>query len=534
MRNKIAAGILTTVLGITALTGSVGIGGKIVQAKETSEGSGNTDEEGVLRLAYPSTLTSVDVLEGGGAVLAKEVARVAETLVDVTPEFELTPALAETWERTDEKTWEFKLREDVTFHDGTELDAKAVKWCLDRSLEGNESLAKTTGIESIEAVDDHTVRFHMKEASGELPEALSNPATVIIAPTSVNEEGEVEKMIGTGYFQQESFDVADGTFICVPYDGYYKDVDTNVKKRVILSMEEPSTRSLSVQNDELDVASDIPFSDLEILKDTEGVVAEPYVTDRVYFYYYNTYKEWLKDKNVRKALIYAIDKEEIVSDMLMGVGSVPDGIFSSDVPWADTEVDTYEYDPQKALTMLEEAGYTDSDQDGFLDKDGEKLSVTIVASSARPGNTLITQGTQGYFQSIGIDASVKLLEGNSYYDTLENGEFDLCLNSATTSYVPSASYYLEAFYHSDCYTAGNSGYSNPELDALIEKCKSMEAGEEKNEVSRQAQQIAQDDAALFTVAGYGSVFAFSDRMDNFTFSPAAHEYIASETIRLKE
>ena len=92
--------------------------------------------------------------------------------------------------------------------------------------------------------------------------------------------------------------------------------------------------------------------------------------------------------------------------------------------------------------------FKDSDGDGILDKNGEKLSLNIVTGSRRPGNALIAQATQGYFENIGVEAAVEVLDGNAYNEVIEKGSFDLCLNSAATGYVPSASYYLETYYHS--------------------------------------------------------------------------------------
>ena len=203
------------------------------------------------------------------------------------------------------------------------------------------------------------------------------------------------------------------------------------------------------------------------------------------------------------------------------------------MPWANTEVDNYDYDAEKAKAMLEAAGYKDSDGDGILDKNGEKLSLNIVTGSRRPGNALIAQATQGYFENIGVEAAVEVLDGNAYNEVIEKGSFDLCLNSAATGYVPSASYYLETYYHSKSSNGKNIGYSNPELDRLIEQCKAADRGEEKNELSRKAQAIAQEDAVVYTVADYGAVFVLSDAVENFSYSAAVHDFIVPNEVSLK-
>ncbi len=517
MRSKKLLLVIAIILGLAV----IGSG-----CSNPGSGSGSAgDEEKVLRIAYPSTLTTLDITDGSAATMLLEVAGVVQTLVSVDSGFVLHPWLATGWERTGDTTWVFKLRDDVTFHDGTKFNAEAVKWCIDRSLNKNASFSKTTGIKSVSVISGYEVQFETVTRTGELPEALTNVATAIVSKSSVNEEGEFTAAIGTGYFKQESFDVSSGKFECTVYDGYREDINTGVVKRVVLSMPDSSTRSLAAQNGEIDIASDVPFSDLETLANAEGIKVEKFFTARTYFFSYNLNKEFLRDVNVRKALIFAINKEELVNDVLLGVGSVPKGIYIEDMPWANTNVDTYEYNVEKAKALLEAAGFKDSDGDGFLDKNGEKFSVRIITGSRRPGNSLIAQAVQGYFSNIGIEAKVAVLDGNASNEALENGEYDLNLSSAATGYIPSASYYLSQYYASDSTNAKRINYSNKELDALIQECRDASIGKGKNELSKQAQAIAQEDVAVYTVANYGAVFVLSERIKNFLYNAAVHDFV---------
>ena len=525
---------LTKVIAVGVCLAMLSACGSSEAAKDTEKTEVADQEEGkVLKLAFPSTIATIDVIDGDAGTMLKEVAGVVETLVNVNSNFELQPSLATEWERKDDNTWVFQLRDDVTFHDGTKFNADAVKWCLDRSLSKNDYFASMAYIDEVEVLDEYTIQFHTSTPTGELPEILTNVGAAIVAPSSVNDADEFEKVVGTGFFQEESFDVASGTFTCVPYEDYYKDVETNVTKREVYSIPDANTRSLSAQNHEVDVATDVPFSDLEVLKNAEGVQVEQFNTARTYFYSYNLNNEFLQDPEVRKALIYAIDREELVQDVLLGVGGVSQGILIEDMPWANTELDTYDYDVEKAKSMLTEAGFEDTDEDGILDKDGKKFTMNIVTGSRRPGNALIAQATQGYFENIGIEASVEVLEYSAYDEVISNGAFDLCLNSAASGYVPSASYYLSQYYYSKSKNAQDIGYANPELDEVIEECMALENSEEKNELSKKAQAIAQEDVAVYTVADYGAVFVMSDAVENFSYSAAVHDFIVPNEVSLK-
>ncbi|MDR0383537.1 MAG: ABC transporter substrate-binding protein [Spirochaetaceae bacterium] len=483
-------------------------------------------EEKVLRIAYPDTLTTLDIVNGSAATMLLEIAGVVQTLVAVDSNFILHPSLAVSWERADDTTWLFKLRDDVMFHDGTPFNAEAVKWCFDRNLEENVSFSRTTGIASSSVIDEYTIQFETTVKTGELPEALTNVAAAIVAKSSLDASGEFVRAVGTGYFMQDDFDVSRGIFSCIPYGGYWeKDVNSSVSKRIVYSMTDSSTRSLAAQSGEIDIASDVPFSDISSLSNAKGVRVEKFYTARTYFFSYNLNKEYLKDTNVRKALVYAINKKEIVNDVLLGVGQVPKGIYMDGMPWSNSDVDTYEYDVEKAKSLLAGAGFRDSDGDGFLDKDGKRLSLRIITGSRRPGNSLITQAVQGYFAAIGVEAQVAVLDGNASNEAIKNNEYDLNLSSAATAYIPSASYYLYQYYHSDSVNAKNIAYANPELDRLIDQCRGTIASEEKYDLSKRAQAVAQNDVAVYTVALYGAVFVLSDRIKNFSYSAAVHDFI---------
>lgn len=494
-----------------------------VESPNDNTGPGTRTE---LRLVYPSTLTSVDVLDGDGATMLKEVAQVVETLVNVDSHFALSPSLATSWERTGELSWVFKLREGVKFHDGTEFNAEAVKWCFERSAKENSSFTSYTAITSVDVIDSHTVQLNTSVPSGEVPEALCNVVAAIIAPSSVDADGNFIQPVGTGYFKYKSFDVSTGDFACVVFPDYWGgEQPSRIQERRVRSITDSSTRSLAVQNGEVDIVTDIPFIDLQTLQGDENLNVLQFNTARTYFYTYNINKPYLADEKVRKALIYAIDREELVNSILLTVGGVPNGIFMDDVPWNNDQVDTYDYNVETARKLLDEAGFIDSDGDGIREYKGEDVNLNIITGSRRPGNPLIVQATQAYFERIGVQANVQVLEGTALSEAQSSGAYDLYLSSAATGYIPSASYYLNQYYHSESKNAQNAGYKNRELDALIEQCKDEEDTEAKYELSRRAQAIAQDDAVIYTVAHYGAVFAMNAHITGFDYSAAVHDFI---------
>lgn len=497
-------------------------------------GCSSNSGEKTLKIAFPSTITTLDITDGDGATMLKEVAGVVETLVNVDSDFTLQPSLATSWERTSDTSWTFHLRENVKFHDGTDFNAEAVKWCFDRQMTEDESFSSYTKIKQVNVIDDKTVELVTSEATGEVPEALTNVMACIIAKSSVDESGAFVKPVGTGYFQFKEFDASTGNSKYTVFDGYWGGKqDSSITERDVRSIADSSTRSLAVQNGEVDIATDVPFSDLQTLKDNSKVKVEQFDTARTYFNTYNTKKAYLADQNVRQALLYSVNYDEMVSGALMGVGSAPKGIFMSDVPWNNTEATNYTYDVAKATSMLDAAGFVDSDNDGIREYKGEEVSLNIVTGSRRPGNALIAQSLQGYFSAIGVNAEVKVLEGSALSSAQKNGEFDLYLSSAATGYVPSASYYLGQYYQSDSNNMKYAGFADASLDTLIKQCRSMENGTAKNDVSKQAQALGQDDAVVNTLANYGAVFVMNPKITGFTYSAAVHDFIVPYTVDIK-
>ena len=249
MKKRIISILLAAVIGVSMLTACGSETKETISGAEGSSEAGaeNSADEKVLRIAFPDTLTTVDVANVTSATMLKEVAGVCETLVHADEDFTLQPNLATEWKMTGDNTWEFKLREDVLFHDGTRMDAEAVKWSIEWELENNSAFAGSTYIESVEALDDFTVQFTTSQKTTDLPAALSYVGTVIVSPSSVNSDGEFVTAVGTGYYKQAVFDEMSGTFECVVFEDYWQPVETNVTRRVVRSITDASARSLAVQ-----------------------------------------------------------------------------------------------------------------------------------------------------------------------------------------------------------------------------------------------------------------------------------------------
>jgi peptide/nickel transport system substrate-binding protein len=359
---------------------------------------------------------------------------------------------------------------------------------------------------------------------------MTNQCCLILSPNSFDENGEFVKPIGTGYFQYESFDANQSILTLVPYEGYWAGKpDSSITRRVIKSIPDASTRALAASNGEVDVAIDVPFSELRALENEPGIKVLKYNTARTYLWSYNLEKPYLQDVNVRRALFYAVNREELVNDVLLGVGGVAHGVMMDEIPWTNTDVNMYDYDPDMAKKLLDEAGFVDSDGDGIREYKGEEVKITLITGSNRPGLPLIAQAMQGYFAAIGVDAEAQVLEGNTMQEVRNSGQWALVSNSMAACYIPSASYFVSQMYYSGSSNASRLGYKNEELDKVVDACMATDDLEEKYALSRQAQAMAQEDAVTHTVCLYGAVFIMNDKLTGFDYSPAVHDFVVPIT-----
>ena len=483
-----------------------------------------------LIIGQSSEITSLDPVAGAGTLL-KERTSITEGLVNCNDNFELVPWLAESWELIDDTTWEIRLREGVKYHDGTDLTAESVKWCIDRLINTESSIGAVADIKETEAVDELTLHIETNNRNTELMECFFNPDFCIYSPTSVNENDELETIIGTGPFMFESFDPSNSDLVAVPFPEYWGE-KPSVDKLVMKTYTDANTRALALETGEILFAADVPFSEIANLSSIDNLVVDICSGGRGYQAFYNTSEGIMTDINIRKAVAYATDQETIVTSALENVGEVAKGVLPPAMAWSDNSIEGYAYDTEKALELLAEAGYTDSDNDGKLDKDGEMLTINLMTYNSRPGLPLIAQSMQSDLAKIGIDAQITVLDWSGYSERRDARNFDIALESDTTAYIPSVTYYMEQYFTSGS-SANLTQYSNPDFDKLVMDCKATLDTEEKYELSRQMQQILHEDLPVFTVAFYSTVFVYDDCVKNFVFNPASHDYIIPSNISIE-
>ncbi|WP_260984811.1 ABC transporter substrate-binding protein [Paenibacillus xylanexedens] len=413
-------------------------------------------------------------------------AAIGETLVQFDKQMKMVPKLADKWDRIDDTTWHFHIRDGVTFHNGNPVTADAVKQSIERSISLNERGQSTLPIASMTAKgQDLTIKTTQPDASllGNIAEPL-----FIIVDTSADTSKFKSEPIATGPFMVTGY-TPDQEIQVKKYDGYWggaADLDTMTLKYI----KDDNTRALALQSGEIDVASNVGRSQMPLFQDKTQYTIDEIPSLRTQFVWFNTTHSLLSDVKVRRAISYGVDRE-MYANTLVG-GQAAKGPFTSALPFGYDKITGYDYEPAKAKQLLDEAGYQDTDGDGIREKDGKKLSLQLILNSAYESDSVVATAMQSQLKEIGV--GLELASYEDLTDHQKSGNYDLALTSINTGITGDPQYILD-FYFKTGAEWNVGGYSNPKLDELIERLHSEFDVEKRYALAAEAQQIILDDAA---------------------------------------
>jgi peptide/nickel transport system substrate-binding protein len=445
--------------------------------------------------------------------------------------------LAESLNWVDDRTLEVKLRPGVKFHDGMEMTADDVVFTFDRIIQENmieypqphtsPRKGLIAPLESVEKVDDGTVIMHFTDT---WPPAFQLLVHQQIVPKAYLEEagteGFVDNPIGTGPFRLVSANGMD-EFVLARFDDYYggaPDLEpvgpACVAEAVFRVIPEASTRVAALLAGEVDIIQEVPAELADTLAQTEGIHLMTGPGTRPLWMELNVNRAPFDDVKVRQALNYAVDKELLAEELYGGRAVVLPGVLSPYNDFADPDLTPYAYDPDQALALLEEAGWSATGEDGILEKDGEPFAFVIDTQEV---TRQIAEAVAAQLRNIGIDASVRIWEYSVVLPMLLAGERQAYMGDwGDSAFDPVG--HMEAKWHGfvegQPYGRGNfSTYDNPTVNELIVAGETEADPEQRREVYYEAQRILYDDAPAVFLLLPEVIEAASGRVQNW--QPAA-------------
>lgn len=447
-------------------------------------------------------------------------AGVTETLVKVDENLKIQPWLAESWEQVDEKTWTFKLRDGVTFHDGSVMDGEAVKQSFERALEVSQALQSLLKIESIEA-NGQEITFMTTDAN---PAFLSELVHTNASVVQVNAENIEQAPIGTGPFEVSSY--SQDVEVKVDRFDEYWDGPAKLDYAIFKFNSDENVRALALQSSDADITYHLPVESLDAISNSEDLKVESIPSLRAHFILYNSTKPALQDVKVRQAIDAIINRPVIAEDIMNGHATPANGPFNPRLSFASDKPFTA-FDPEQAIALLQEAGY-ELNEAGKMEKDGETLSLKLVTYAARPELPLISQYVQAEAAKIGVDIEIVTVENVDSYLYEQIDEWDMVTYSNLTAPRGDGGYFFNVAYLPD--GSLNPGQINiPELNTITEELNRTSDQSERDHLHKQAVDIIREQVPHSFIVFPHIIVGMNERVTNW--KPGAEEqYMITNTL----
>ncbi|MFC6116836.1 glutathione ABC transporter substrate-binding protein [Sporosarcina thermotolerans] len=515
-KNSLLVIIIGLVLVLSAcMSGNAGDTGK-------SEGGGKSSETKDLIVATLSDATKLDPHLGTDIPSANIYhGRIYEGLVYQDKNMEIQPLLATSWEKLDDLTWEFTLRENVKFHDGTDFTAEAVKRTIERVLDEKTASARANLFEMItevKVINDHKVQLITEYPYAPLLANLSHYASGIISPTAIDSGKEIaQNPVGTGPYKLANWKI--GQEIKLEQFDKYWGKQSGLKTITFKVIPEDSTRVAMVETGEAHIADPVPVTEVDRITNSDSmklVRSDSLGNDYIGF---NLNKEPFNNVKVRQAISYAIDTESIISGVYNNVGTLATSTMGPAIWGFNDKLKGYSYDLEKAKALMAEAGY----------KDGFKTTIWTNDNKARMD---VAEVVQSQLKGLGIDLEIKVVEWGAYLEGTGKGEHDMFI-LGWSNMTGDADYNQYFLFHSAAH--GNTGnrafYSNPKVDDLINKGRQETDPEKRLAIYAEAQEIEMNDAPMIFFRNSEYISAIGKNVQGFWIHPSGVYMLDDVTVK---
>ncbi len=422
-------------------------------------------------------------------------------LVKYNGNLELVGDLAEGWEIKDGgKKIIFHLRRNVLWQDGYPFTADDVLWTYKIMVDPRTPTAYAGDfltIKSLRKLDDYTIEVTYREP---FAPALSSwtlpilPSHIIKKEKDITKSSLILKPIGTGPYRLKKW--TPGVSSELIYFKNYFEGRPYIDRVIFRVIPDPTTMFMELKLGNIDWMNLTP---LQFKRETNNSWFRrnfrkyKYLSFSYTYLGYNLNHPLFKDKRVRQAISYAINKEEIIKGALFGLGEIATGPYKPGTYYYNPHVKRYPYDPEKAKKILEECGWKDTDGDGILDKNGIPFSFTILTNQGNIVRRKTAELIQYRLSQIGIKVKIRIVEWASFIkEFIDKRRFEAVILGWTIGEDPD----LFDVWHSSKrgpHQLNFMGYSNPEVDRLLEEGRRVFDRRKRKEIYDRFQEILAED-----------------------------------------
>ena len=479
-------------------------------------------------LGEPSNLIAILATDASSHEVASQI---YVSLIKYDKNLNLVPYAAESFEVLDGgKRIRFKLRKDIRWFDGEPLTARDVEFTYRLTIDPKTPTAYKENLKAVSAfrlIDDYTFEVEYEQP---FAKALITWAMDILPEHTLKGED----LLGTRYSRNPvgagPYTLAEwspGSRIVLKANPDYFEGKPYIDRVVYRIIPDQSTQFLELKAGNLDYMSLTP---LQYLYQTSGPGWDgsfnkfEYLSSGYTFLGFNMNHPFFKDKRVRQAIDFAIDRDELVKGVLYGLGEAANGPYKPGTWQYDEALKPRVYDPAMARSLLAEAGWTDSDHDGVLDKDGVPFSFSIITNQ---GNTQrIKTGVilQQRLREIGILVTLRTVEWAAFIqEFIDKGRFDATILGWNILEDPD----IYSVWHSSMAVEGGlnfTRYKNEELDELLERGRHMVGAQARKPVYDRVQEILHEEVPYCFLYVPKSLPIVQARVQNIKAAPAGISY----------
>lgn len=428
---------------------------------------------------------------------------------------EVEPSAAESWTVSDDGTvWTFTIRKGITFADGAPLDAEAVRFAFQRTLDIGKGPADNIGaIKSMKVLDAYTLEVTLKNAYGPFLQTLATDGASIVNPAVAKHAKDndmaqgwlAEHTDGSGPYVLAEW--TRGQRCVLKANPKYWGGAPAMKTVVIRFMPESADRRMALERGDIDIAENVLIDQIPELEANPDIAVERFPSQLVEYVYVNNKSPKLADKTVRQALSWAVDYDGIIKYVLQGNGvqmrgPVPQGMWGH-----RDDVMQHSYDPAKAKALLAEAG-------------AEGLELTLLYSERRATWEQIATIMQANFADIGVKLKLEKLANPTMRDRVDKADFELCLGAWSPDFADPYMF-MNFWFDSDLHgLPGNrSFYTNAEVDSLIRKAATLSDVAERKKLYGKAQDIIMDEAPYLFLYQVQTIVPHRKNVKGYVYNP---------------
>jgi peptide/nickel transport system substrate-binding protein len=491
--------------------------------------------------------TCLDPHVGGNYPQALLATQYLESLVSKDADGAIIPWLATEWTASDDGlTWDFTLRDDVEFTDGTPFTADAVAANVAHVQDPNT--ASSTGylalqkIDSVESIDEHTARFHLSSPDSSLLDSLTQPWVAIESPAALErpQEENCESPVGTGPFTVTEWNRQDSV-VLERNDGYVTSLaDAGHDGPAYLDrvewrfLPDSASRYAALQSGTVDIIDNVQ-PDTIVAAEESGTLQHvdaprPGASNRIEL---NSSVAPFDDERVREAFVHSADVDAAIGSLFFDTTERSYSPLSSVESLGISKPELFDYDPDAASALLDDAGWTGTDADGYRTKDGERLEVRFPVSTNQsiPAEVSLFEQLQATAKEVGFKVDLEPMDLSSWYGALAENDYNL-VSAPYTKVGPDV---LRILFHSDSTIPAPSGYfanlaqvTDPELDELLERAAATPDADERADLYAQAQSVVLEGYYLLPLYDQQNHYLLGADVEGFRPLPSVSTPVLSD------